>query len=422
MGDVSPSIGRRLTSARAYLLAVVDQGLVSASNFITGILVAKAVVPAEFGQYTLLFAVIMALAGVHNALIYAPMRVNKPARDVTDYFRVQVSLQWLLSGILVLVSAPVMLMANVPATSVAIFALCLILIQTQETGRVIYQVRYDAARLLLLDGVVHGVRLTLLILLSQIGSLNAAGALAVIALASTIAVLVVWRDRLVTKPRLTAIRRVVADNWQYGRWILLEGVVSTFSVQIYLFLVALVLGSAAAGTYGALVNLANVVNVVTVGVMGMAIPRARAILKNSGAKAWRGWLLRLGMLLLAASTLALSIMTWFSDEILATLYTPYYAQYSYLMPILAVSYALMAVNTVMSAACYTSGRQQLGFYAKLVSLLVVVVGGYPLLRYSGLQGAMIGMLLTQMIWMVVYWYGLSRKRIETTQFSAELTS
>ena len=60
-------------------LAVLDQGLISGSNFLIGILLARWLAPEAYGAYALAFSIFLFLAGFHNALLLEPMSVFGPA-------------------------------------------------------------------------------------------------------------------------------------------------------------------------------------------------------------------------------------------------------------------------------------------------------------------------------------------------------
>jgi O-antigen/teichoic acid export membrane protein len=57
---------------------LVDQAVVSLSNFITSIIIARACVPGELGLYDLGFTLVVLLSGVPKALIWSPYTAYQP--------------------------------------------------------------------------------------------------------------------------------------------------------------------------------------------------------------------------------------------------------------------------------------------------------------------------------------------------------
>src|SRR5579871_474286 len=56
-------------------LAILDQGLISGSNFLIGILLARWLVPAEYGAFSLAFSVFLLLSYVYQSLLSEPQAV-----------------------------------------------------------------------------------------------------------------------------------------------------------------------------------------------------------------------------------------------------------------------------------------------------------------------------------------------------------
>src|SRR6266481_10036339 len=56
-------------------LAILDQGLISGSNFLIGILLARWLVPAKYGAFSLAFSVFLLLSYVYHALLSEPQGV-----------------------------------------------------------------------------------------------------------------------------------------------------------------------------------------------------------------------------------------------------------------------------------------------------------------------------------------------------------
>src|ERR1019366_6540962 len=60
---------------RRGFFALVDQGLISGSNFIVAILLARWLAPGQYGGYALAFEAFLFLSVVYGALILEPMSV-----------------------------------------------------------------------------------------------------------------------------------------------------------------------------------------------------------------------------------------------------------------------------------------------------------------------------------------------------------
>ena len=62
------------------VLALTDQGLIAASNFLVALLLARQVPRAEYGAYALAFEVFLLMVVVYSAFILEPMSVFGPSQ------------------------------------------------------------------------------------------------------------------------------------------------------------------------------------------------------------------------------------------------------------------------------------------------------------------------------------------------------
>src|SRR5271170_1290937 len=56
-------------------LAILDQGLISGSNFLIGILLARWLMPAQYGAFALAFSVFLLLSYVYQSFLAEPQAV-----------------------------------------------------------------------------------------------------------------------------------------------------------------------------------------------------------------------------------------------------------------------------------------------------------------------------------------------------------
>src|SRR5438093_13371840 len=64
------------------LIALADQAIVSGVNFATLLILARYLAPTGYGIYVLLFAILLFINGLQNALITAPLMVLAPRHDL----------------------------------------------------------------------------------------------------------------------------------------------------------------------------------------------------------------------------------------------------------------------------------------------------------------------------------------------------
>ena len=88
-------------------LAITDQGLLSGSNFLFGILLARWLTRDEYGAYALGFSIFLFFSGFHNAFFLEPMSVLGPesySECLSGYIRKLLGLHFPLAFLLALLT------------------------------------------------------------------------------------------------------------------------------------------------------------------------------------------------------------------------------------------------------------------------------------------------------------------------------
>jgi O-antigen/teichoic acid export membrane protein len=381
----------------------VSQAVVSASNFLTGIVVAKAIGVSEFGVFSLIAATVLGLQGIQQALITNPMlfmsRVGGEDNDrISQYFTLQV----LLSAPLA-VGAAIALGAFLhrwSASQLIGVVGAVFFLQMQEFSRARLYIELRASNVFLLDITNHGLRLALLLLLWYLESLTVSSAFLVLALASGISSLSVVRS--VVPQTFRACADVARNSFQYGRWLLLDSSANFLSVPFYLYLSSALLSHEATGGLSAAIALLNLPNVLVLGLMNLAIPIARRKLMNEGYEAWRSQLVSTGAVVIVVSVFLYVVISASGSFLLVTVYSSEFAKYAAILPIVGAYYCFLVVDSVLAVTFRLAHAPQIGALTKLWSSIVTVSVAYPLISLWGLVGAAIGLVLTTATWLAIY--------------------
>jgi O-antigen/teichoic acid export membrane protein len=384
-------------------VSILSQALVSGSNFLTGIIIAKATGVSEFGVFSLIAATVLGLQGIQQALITGPLlfmsRGGEEDNDRTSqYFMLQV----LLSAPLAVAAAIALgtFLHQWSASQLIGIAGAVFFLQMQEFSRARLYIALWARKVLVLDIANHGLRLTLLLLLWKLDYLTSSTAFLALALAGGITSFPVIRGLAPQTFRICV--DVARKSFQYGQWLLLESVAHYLSVPLYLFLTAALLSHEATGGLNAAISLLNLPNVLVLGLMNLAVPMARQKLMNEGYEAWRSQLVSTGAVVIAVSVFLYAVISAFGSFLLVTVYSSEFAKYADIFPIVGAYYCFLAVDTVLAAAFRLAHAPQIGAMTKLWSSIITVSVAYPLISLWGLVGAAIGLVLTSATWLAIY--------------------
>src|SRR6266700_6055382 len=222
------------------LFAVIDQGLISGSNFALGVLLARWLGPTEYGVYALAFATFLLLSLVHHALLLEPMSVFGGSAYRSGLPRYLGLLLWIqvligsvsfsvLAGAAFVVRAAGVGSQFAPALlGIAFAAPAVLVLWFARRGLYLeYLSRFSAFGALIYAGVLFAA-LRILYRSWKVSALSAFIVMGAAALIASTFLLVRIRPQLRHMQFRTELTEVGRQHWRYGRWAL----ASTFFIWV----------------------------------------------------------------------------------------------------------------------------------------------------------------------------------------------
>ncbi|HEX4330035.1 MAG TPA: lipopolysaccharide biosynthesis protein, partial [Burkholderiales bacterium] len=323
--------------------AVADQLLVSGSNFLTGIMLARLLGPAAFGVFVLLQAVLLYVNAFQTALIFSPMLSAAPQmedRERARYLRGVLALQLALSAVMAavvyalgsaggLVSAAAALQQpTVLAVTGAVFAF-----QMQDWLRRYYFVHQNSRAAFLNDVVSYGGQIVMLVLFALFDDdLGLTEVFCIIGATSAVAFILGYAaSRAPVRPAFGDARTVLRQGWRSGRDYFIGWQLQWAGTQGVLLVGAGLLGAQAAGGVRAAQNIIGPINILFQAMENVVPVAAARHYKEGGLDALSGYLWRntaWGSALLLPVMLGLS---WIAEPLVNLAYGRAYAGYAALV-------------------------------------------------------------------------------------------
>lgn len=402
-GRLDRETGRRKTQ-----LALIDQAVVSGANFVTGLLLARALGPAGYGQYTLLFNVILLVLGFQTALIDSPLLVLGGAVEKTraeQYFRSTVLGQalWTL-GVVVLVGlGGLLLLPVLPQIHIhgmlGALAFGLIGYLVHDFTRRYLFVRERAGLALRADVIAQGSRVALLAGCALWWQVGAAGALWIIggsALAGVLSVVsAVPLSLRALAPAGQALREAARAHWDFGKWMLAESLASLGAAQFIIYLTAHLVSASAVGAMTAAMNIIAAANVLLLALENVVPSRAARIYGARGMEGLNRYLIRFATLG-GAGTLAIVTIAVSGAELwLRLLYGHAYAGNGGLIAWWGLYFLLGFAQRPFSVGLRVLGVTRALFHGTLAAAAVSIALSIPATRAFGVHGAMLTLCAVQ---------------------------
>jgi O-antigen/teichoic acid export membrane protein len=388
---------RRLRG-RPELWGLLDQGLVSSVNFLAIILLARTLVPREFGYFVLAFTILQSAGTLQGALITRPHNVLGAIRhghEYTDYSTTAAATQLGFTAVLALVAAlGAGISAAVGFSHASLFLAlipALVAWQLQELGRRMLYTEERLAAAFANDVVSYGGQAVALVVLWRLDVVTGTRALLTLAAAFAVGtVFVVWQLRPSLSGRLDGSS--LSANWNFGKWLGLAEVGQWFATQFYIYLGGAVVGAVASGVLKAGQTLLGPMSVFLTFVTSyLPIVFARE-LESSGsirAKTRRSF-----SVILPVVVPYCLVMAIFAKPVLEFVYGHAYGRYTTVVQLFALYYILLAFSTVAIAALSAKGMTPSVFVGQTGGAIVSLAIGWLLLQQFGAEGGVTGILLS----------------------------
>jgi O-antigen/teichoic acid export membrane protein len=398
---------------------VVDQGLISGSNFVLSIVLARCLHPVHYGAYALAFSMLSLLSMMDQAVVLEPMSVfggSKYRSGLRRYVGHLLRLQTAAAGAcvgLLLIGALGVYAARY--SSELGLALCgagfatfsvLLLAFTRRALYLEYRSKTAAGGAILYCALLFAA----LLLLYRTGWLSPFTAflgISAAALAASILLLVCIRPTL-RRSGVGPELAVANEHWCYGRWALGSAVLTWISWNVWYTIAGGVSGLAATGTLKALLNLAMPVIQSCAALSLLVLPRTAQVAHAEGWPGAKRQAAVVGSLFTAGATLYWIVVLMCRGPLITFLYSGRYGDIGNCLPWLAV--ASIATSTVVGpvSALRALERPSTVCLTFFISSFAALAVGIPATRAYGVGGAIAGIVICSLLALGIAIFMLAR--------------
>jgi O-antigen/teichoic acid export membrane protein len=392
----------RANNMHLSMLSLFDQGIVSVTNFLTGVIVARSCSKEELGIYMLGYSLVLFVTDMQTALIAVPYMVYAPR--LTPATRARYTGSTLIHQLVLSFATMLALACGAIAITFkngqndlanVVWALAAVagLIMMREFVRRVCFAKLELEVALYLDIFTGAGQIGGLLVLAHFHRLSAIRTYWVAGAVCGLAVLCwFWFDREACQPR---IEQSVADfktNWTFGKWVFASGAVWTVSTNLYPWLLATFYGTGSAGVWAACVGVVSLGNPLLLGIQNLAGPKISHVYAARGYEGLQRLIWRMsGLMALPLSLLCLALSV-FGGHLLSSLYGKQYAGNGSTVTVLALNLVVSAVVFSFSRALFAAERANSDFVANCAGLGVMAFLGIWLVFAFGPVGAAIGLL------------------------------
>ena len=401
----------RLDRALAWVqngaLAVTDQGLISGSNFVLNVLLARWITPEQYGVFALANSFLVLALSVYQSLVLEPMPVvaiDYPGPAQRVYFGALLNAQTILALIAAVCFATAglvsMALHSNAAMTGALFGLALAVPATL----LLYYARCACYVTLQASRATQGALLYTCLLFASTWFLYSrallSGFSAFIAIsiaALSVGLYLTLRLTPDFRPGYPQVRQVCARHWNFGRWELSRSGFDWLSENISLAATAPLLGLARVGELKAIMTLFLPLVHLLTALRRLVLPRLAMTSRDESAEVVRQSVGNLNLIYLAFAAVYAVLLCLFRDPILRFAYGDRYAGASALVPLVSIALAFGVPANGFDIGLRALRAPRMIFFGSAAAATAAGIFVIPAVKMFGLYGSIGTILLSSLV-------------------------
>lgn len=394
---------------------ILDQFLFSGSNFVINILLARWFSPEEYGNFTLLFSILLFFSGFHTALLTEPMSVlgAKYIQKFKSYYLHSVKLHFIITGIMSLIivlatlgletinviSGPLLYYTDL--LWMGLMLPLILYIWFERRYSYLIQQPNRSFRI----SLIYSISLTLFVfLIFRQAAFSVSNVFVIFGLCSMMSSIFLnlkkFKKIFVVDQSLDALK-IFKENWNYGKWML--GVVSVqwLSGHFYIVLAASFLNLSEVGGYKALYNLVLPVLQIQAALLLFFLPILSKLNIKVNIDKFKEMLTLISLGFFGLNLIYVMFVFQLRDFVFDYLYVNKYNDYKELLPWFLLLPILISLNSILQMSFKAMHKSKKVFEIYIYTSLFTVFVGSGLVYFSGMIGLVIGIVSTAAIQLII---------------------
>jgi len=402
-------------------MAILDQGVFSASNFVLSILLARWLPSEQFGAYTIGFTVLIFVYQFYIAFLLDPMGVLGPAQfsdNLKEYFVIHLRSHFVITviaGLLIIITAFIWTGSQllIKQTLFVIGATLPLLLLPWYLRRVFYVLGQPAVSLW--GSLVYTLSLIFLTILSyQLKVLSSPSAILVTAIAglfSGIYLLFIFQFRKFHSS-ITSLTVVMKQNWNFGKWLIMSSIFIALASQAQIWISASFLGLSASGILRAIQVIIQPMMLTITALTALATPTLSLEFSKGDFESFNRKVMLLTVSLLILAIIFEVFLLIFNIPIEKLIYGGKFSTYAFLLPVWGTIPLCLAYSSGIQAGLQAAQRPQAFLGAAILWLPASLGFGISFTQRSGVLGAtwstVLGYIIFVLVLSILYWLWVYR--------------
>ncbi|APW66220.1 hypothetical protein LPB137_10375 [Poseidonibacter parvus] len=398
-------------------LIFLDQILVSGSNFLLGILLARFLGLDIFGQFSLLWLIVLFFSSIQLALIISPLLTHAPKKNklIKDYYLTNMLyMQFIFSIICVLILSILFYFSELITSKYNIsefryYILWMVFsFLCQDFIRRYFIIKISYFRLIFIDVIAYIgqlIGISSLIFFEQLTLINT---FISISLTFTISFAVGYLQINFKSLKSTHIKLLFLKNWKFSKWLVYSSLLQWGSGNFYILVAGSILGPWSVGVIKVMQNTMGIFHVIFIALENILPIRFAEIYKNNGYQKTISFFkiqLQYGFYIFLV---LISVLFIYGEELILVIYGDEYVSYSYLLFGFMIMYIFIYIGMLQRYILRTIENTKKIFINYIITTIFSVIASFILIKTLEINGVVIGMILTQILTSIIFFIEIKK--------------
>lgn len=377
--------------------SILDQGLVSGSNFITTILLVKLLGLNDFGIFSVFWLALLLINSIHSAIIVQPfLSISGKKENLELYFGSIILKQFIFSfssfiiGILIFFIYSDFSGLNYNTSTPFLFGSVVAFYHFQDIFRRFFYILKKPKDLFLIDFASYGLRVVILSTLSFYSfNISLTYVFAIISICYLIGGIIGFKKvkYLFDKEQF---KKDSYDHWKISKWLVLSNLMQWSSINFFLIVASIELGPISVGAIKIGQNVMMAFNVLLQSLENIIPSEASRIFSTHGLKELKSFLTKLTTATIVVAVAFGILISIFAKQLISILYSNLYLEYDFVIYYYSIILILMILLSVLRIYLITINLTKIWFKAYLITSCFSVIVSYPIITTYNIQGVLFG--------------------------------
>tara|TARA_B110000902_G_scaffold14773_1_gene17517 strand:- start:3568 stop:4872 length:1305 start_codon:yes stop_codon:yes gene_type:complete len=412
-------VSKMLKRLKSLNYSIIDQAIVSGSNFLCALLIVKLIGLNNFGIFSTCWIILLFISTIFVSSIVSPMMAIVPKREnIKKYFGSLLVFQLIFSCIgfafafLICSLYFKTLGFNFPVKIALFFSLCVFFHHFQEFFRKYFFSIKSFKEAILIDSFTYLIRLFLFSILLLTDTHIELDKVFLLYLSTSFLGTLYGVIKYKFTIDSSFFKEDFNSHLEISKWLVPSGLLKWTSVNLFLMAGSIILGPIALGIIKLSQNITSVYNLFLLGLENFIPLEAGKIYVSKGIVGLRTYLKKVAIYGSIFTLFLGLILSVFSKPIIKIVYGETFVNYNHILYWFSSFLLFMFFNLIINVFLITINKTRIIFKSYIVASIFSLGSFFPLIHYFGIKGVMLGMLSSYIVLSLSYFI-FTKKQIHT---------